>query len=83
VVRPSAIAGSGLFATAAIPAGAVVLRFGGHLVDSATLVRLIETASRDPSASYVDSITILDDAHLVLPVATLLHFGNHSCDPNL
>ncbi len=31
----------------------------------------------------MDTITIYDDAHLVLPIDTPIHFGNHSCDPTL
>ena len=31
----------------------------------------------------MDTISIDEDVHLVLPPATLAHFGNHSCEPNL
>ncbi len=60
-----------------------MLRLGGRLVTSAELDRLIAAAGRDPDASYVDTVMIYENAHLVLPPATIVHFGNHSCDPNL
>ncbi len=60
-----------------------MLRLGGRLVTSTELDRLIADAECDPSRPFVDSITIYEDAHLVLPPATIVHFGNHSCDPNL
>ena len=83
VVRPSTIEGLGLFATAAIPEGTVVIRLGGRLVSSADLMVLIDAANADPDLSYVDTISVDDDAHLVLPPGTVVHFGNHSCDPSL
>lgn len=77
-VRPSPVAGRGLFATAPIPAGTVVSRLGGRLVDTATLHRLIED-----SDDYVDTIVVDDDLHLVLAPGSDNRFGNHACDPNL
>lgn len=74
----SAIAGRGLFATSALGEGTVVIRVGGRLVSTEDLQRLIET-----SGHYVDTLTVVEDAHLVLPAATIVHYGNHSCDPNL
>ncbi len=76
-VGPSRIDERGLFARESIAAGTVVLRLGGRVVTSNELARLIA------AGPYVDSITIDEDAHLVLPPATIAHFGNHSCDPNL
>lgn len=83
VVGPSTIEGRGLFATADIDTGTVVLRLGGRLVTSAELSGLLADADLDPQARFVDTITVDEDAHLVLPPATSAHFGNHSCDPNL
>lgn len=83
VVRSSSIEGRGLFAAEDVREGTVVLRLGGRLVTSVELAELIANANCDPDASYVDTITVLEDAHLVLPPATPAHFGNHSCDPNL
>ena len=83
VVGPSRIEGRGLFASSDIEQGTVVLRLGGRLVSTAQLARLIEAADRDPDAPYVDTLTIYENAHLVLPLATIAHFGNHSCDPTL
>jgi SET domain-containing protein len=82
-VRSSPIEGHGLFATDPIPAGTVVIRFGGRLVSSAQLDALIAAADADPAGAYVDTITIGDDAHLVMPAGTDVHFGNHSCDPTM
>lgn len=78
-VRHSPIEGHGLFATAAIPAGTVVSRLGGRLVSGDELGRLIA----DPDGSYVDTITVGADTHLVLPPRRDNGYGNHGCDPNL
>jgi SET domain-containing protein len=78
VVQDSAIAGRGLFANGPLRAGTVVIRVGGRLVSTDELRSLIET-----SEHYVDTLTVLEDVHLVLPAATTVHYGNHSCDPNL
>jgi hypothetical protein len=83
VVRRSPIEGNGLFAQEPIAEGSVVIRLGGRLVTSAVLTELIDAAGRDPDAPYVDTITVDEGAHLVLPPGTDVHFGNHSCDPNL
>jgi SET domain-containing protein len=77
-VRPSDIAGRGLFARDAIPAGTVVSRLGGRLVDGETLRSLIDTAEE-----YVDSIVVAEDVHLLLSPGSDNRFGNHACDPNL
>jgi uncharacterized protein len=76
-VRPSPVAGRGLFAAAPVPAGTVVSRLGGRLVDSAALRRLIED-----SDDYVDAIVVGEDVHLLLAGGDN-RFGNHGCDPNL
>jgi len=77
-VGQSLIAGRGLIAAAPIPKGSVVARLGGRLVSTAELRALFET-----SHDYVDSITVDENLHLVLPPGTPNHFGNHSCEPNL
>lgn len=82
VVRSSRIEGRGLFAAEDIPEGTVLVRLGGHLVSSTELADLIAEADADPDAPYVDTITVNEDAHLVMPGRTRAHFGNHSCDPN-
>ena len=82
-VRESPIDGLGLFAASAIPAGTVVIRLGGRLVSSRELATLIAAADADPAVPYVDTVTTYDDAHLVLPPGTPIHFGNHCCDPTL
>ena len=78
VVRDSAIAGQGLFSNETLDQGTVVIRLGGRLVDTDELRRLIET-----SEHYVDTLTVFEDVHLVLPALTTVHYGNHSCDPDL
>lgn len=83
VVDDSAIEGRGLFFSSDLPAGTAVIGLGGRLASTSTLEALIAAANADPDAPFVDTITIRDDQHLVLPPNTLAHFGNHSCDPTL
>jgi uncharacterized protein len=83
VVGESRIEGRGLLFAEAVPTGTVVIRLGGRLVSSAELDALISAADADSGAPYIDTITVFDDAHLVLPPNTLAHFANHSCDPTL
>lgn len=78
VVADSAISELGLFAGVPLAAGQVVMRLGGRLVSTRDLLALLETSDQ-----YVDTVALFDDAHLVLPPATPVHYGNHSCDPNL
>jgi SET domain-containing protein len=82
-VRRSPISGRGLFATAAIPAGTVVSRLGGRLVSTGELRDLFRAAAHEPGYPYIDTITVDDDMHLVLPPGRPNGYGNHSCDPNL
>jgi SET domain-containing protein len=82
-VEPSGIEGRGLFATEELAAGVILLRLSGRLVSSDELAQLIEHANADPSHPYVDTLTIYEGAHLVLPPDSLIHFGNHSCDPTM
>ena len=77
-VGPSCIAGEGLFARTPIAAGTAVSRIGGRLVTGRELRRLLGAA-----VGYVDTITVTDGSHLVLPAGQLNGKGNHSCDPNL
>lgn len=83
VVRDSSIEGRGLFAREHVPAGTVVIRLGGRLVGTSELQALLAIADADPTVPYVDTITVDEDAHLVLPPRTKAHFANHSCDPTL
>lgn len=76
-VRPSLIAGRGLFAAAPLPAGTEVAGLGGRPVDAAELRRLTS------GEAYVDSVVLGADRHLVLPPGSTVHFANHSCDPTL
>jgi uncharacterized protein len=80
-VRASRIDGQGLFARVPLDAGVVVVRLGGHVVGTDELRALIAAAEAD--ASYVDTVTIAADRHLVLPPDTPVHYGNHSCDPTM
>src|SRR3954451_10415187 len=80
-VRRSTIAGRGLFAGVELPAGTVVSRLGGRLVDSAELRRRLTDADAG-RAPYVDSIVVGPDRHLIVE-SWENRFGNHGCDPNL
>jgi len=80
-VGVSSIAGRGLIAVAPLPAGEVVVRFGGRLVSLPELHDLFGVAAAD--GAYVDTIAIDHDVHLVLPAGTVAHYANHSCDPTL
>jgi uncharacterized protein len=82
-VAPSAIDGQGLYATADLDAGTVVIRLAGRLVSSAELAEILGSAQADGGSAYVDTITVFEDRHLVLPSGSVVHFSNHSCDPNL
>jgi uncharacterized protein len=82
-VRDSAIQGRGLFALADLGEGCVVVRLGGREVSTAELQDLLAAAGRDPAAPYVDTLGLGADTHLVLPPGSDVHYGNHSCDPNL
>jgi uncharacterized protein len=76
-VRPSDVAGRGLFTRVDLPAGTVVSRLGGTLVDTVALRLLLE---RDDE---VDHVRVEDDLHLVLPPGNRNRFCNHACDPTL
>lgn len=78
-VRDSPIEGRGLVAGRPIAAGTVVSRLGGRLVSWPELRRLIA----DPDQPYVDTITVSETEHLVLPPRRPNGYGNHGCDPNL
>jgi hypothetical protein len=71
---PSPIAGTGLFATAAVPAGEVVMRLGGQVIDDRTLAGL---------APPYSSLTVAEGEHLLIDPAHPVRYGNHACDPNL
>ena len=79
-VGPSPIAGDGLLATVPLPAGLVVIRLGGRLVDTASLHELFE---RVGPGEYVDTFAVGEDLHLVLPPSSTAHYGNHSCEPTM
>lgn len=53
-------------------------RLGGRLVTTAELHQLFQLPD-----SYVDTIAVAHDVHLVLPHRRSNGYGNHSCDPNL
>lgn len=80
-VVPSAIEGRGLSARARIAAGTRVARLGGRLVPEEELRELLAAASR--SGAYVDTVSVYEGVHLVLPSGDPLHAGNHSCDPTM
>jgi uncharacterized protein len=77
-VDDSPMSGKGLFAIGNIEVGRVVMRLGRRLVSTSDLEELVLTSSE-----YVDTLTVFEDVHLVLPSSTKVHFGNHSCAPNV
>ena len=83
VAGESAIERTGLFAVDDAAPGPLLLRLGGRSVNSAELAVVMAHVISEPDAGYVDTITVYEDAHLILPPNTLLHFAIHSCDPNL
>ena len=58
-------------------------RVGGRLVSGAELTAAFDAAARDPEHPYIDTITVGDDVHLILPPRRPNGYGNHSCDPNV
>jgi len=80
---PSSIAQLGLFACAAISSDTIVSRVGGSPVTGKELQQIFTAPAQRPDPPYVDTITIGEDLHLVLPPGQPNHYRNHSCDPNL
>jgi len=60
-VRPSDVAGHGLFAVTDLPAGTRVSRLGGRLVDTATMRDLAAA-----SAEHLHTLAIDEDTHLLV-----------------
>jgi hypothetical protein len=58
--------------------GTTVMRLGGRLATDSELASLIRESDR-----YVDTIVVDRDLNLILEGSELVHYGNHSCDPNL
>lgn len=79
-VRPSPVAGRGLFTSVDLPAGTAVSWLGGTLVDGAALRGLVGAGLEE---TPVDSVQVDDDLHLVLAPGNRNRFVNHACDPNL
>jgi uncharacterized protein len=77
-LRRSTIEGRGLFAGVDIAAGVTIARLGGSIVSTEALHELLSASNR-----YVDTVSLFQNQHLVLPQGTSQHFGNHSCEPNL
>lgn len=77
-VHGSDIEGHGLFALRPISKDESVSKLGGRLVDTTALRTIFDT-----SDSYINTIAVGNDIHLVLPSGTPNGLGNHSCDPNL
>lgn len=72
-----------MFARAPVPAGTVVSRLGGRLVSSRELQDALAEAARADDHPYVDTISVSEDLHLILPPGTPNGRGNHSCEPNV
>ncbi|MBR7834175.1 SET domain-containing protein-lysine N-methyltransferase [Actinospica durhamensis] len=56
---------------------------GGTLATGAQLQAAFDAAALDPAHPYIDTYTVDDDLHLILPPRRPNGYGNHSCDPNL
>jgi len=76
-VRPSAIRGLGLFASAPIPKGEVVGVLGGRTIDDQELRRIARTREK------YNSLGIAEGVNLLLQDDERIARGNHSCDSNL
>jgi hypothetical protein len=77
-VTPSPTDGLGLFATARINAGELVMKLGGGVITDAAVREMIARGDR------YDGIVLDDDMNLVLkPRDWPGIYGNHSCDPNI
>ena len=72
----STIHGQGLFATAAIRAGEVVVRWHGEVLP----VRELETLK---TRDRYDCAALSEDSIIVFATDDPAVYGNHSCDPNL
>ena len=82
-IRESEIEGRGLCTAEPLAPETVVLRLGGRVVTRSALLAMFETAAQDSDAPYIDCTSIDEGYDLVLPPGQAIHFGNHSCDPNL
>ncbi|HUY25736.1 MAG TPA: SET domain-containing protein [Candidatus Saccharimonadales bacterium] len=83
VLGRSEIEGRGLFAAQPIEVGELVSRLGGSIVTDAELAVRFGQQASDPTVGYIDTITVGEGLHLLMPVGRANHCGNHSCDPNL
>lgn len=82
-VRDSDIEGRGLFARSFVPRGTVVARLGGRLVTRDELNELFAAQEANPQRPYIDCISIEEGVDLLMEPGQPIHFGNHSCDPNV
>lgn len=80
-VQDSPIHGRGLFATADIARGEVVLVKGGHIVDRETLRREITPKLGPVEIQVGDNLFIAPVTNEEREASIL--YTNHSCDPNL
>jgi uncharacterized protein len=51
-------------------------------VSDRELKAMFAEAARRPGQHYIDTISVTEHQHLVLPPGQPNHFGNHSFDPN-
>ncbi|MEY2419434.1 MAG: hypothetical protein QOG90_2114, partial [Actinomycetota bacterium] len=83
VVRDSAIAGKGLFATVAIEEGERI--FDDEITESPGAGQVVMTD--EEFAAYIETVdeysarSIGGGRHVVSLDRTIVDFGNHSCDP--
>jgi hypothetical protein len=74
-VRPSPIAGDGLFVEVDVPAGTPLLRFGGRTVSTSELHELVRRVEAE--GGFVDTLAIDDDSHLATTAAIHRHGSAH------
>jgi hypothetical protein len=83
-VGESPIEGSGLFATARITSGDVVMRLGGQLIDDATLAALTAHPARygnhscDPSLWHTDAVTVVARRDVAAGEELTIDYATHT-----
>ena len=80
MVKPSSIHGQGLFATAPLKAGTIIMVWGGTLYTRQDLIDIRAGKRKVPEFSYS---FIEEDLLLAAPPDGMDYYVNHSCDPSV
>ena len=83
VVKHSGTEGRGLFVVEDLPEGEIILRLSGRLVSTDELGSADRTRQRRSFTSLRGHAHDLRGRPSHLAARNVVHFGNHSCDPNL